>query len=105
MSLPQGIRNVDITPNVLGYFTALQTLRIDEFNGFSGAGITLDLLASIGQRPGTAQLQHLALHQLTVPPYSQQLGDAITQQCDLQVRRLPTLLVQMRHAGYEDWCN
>jgi hypothetical protein len=87
---PQGGQDVDVTDRVLDKLRALVTLRIDKFCGYVGAAMCVTVLASMAHRPGTAQLLHLSLHQLPLPPDNPQLVAAIQAHPGLVVSEAPS---------------
>jgi hypothetical protein len=87
--LPQGGQDVDVTDRVLDKLRALVTLRIDKFCGYVGAAMCVTVLASMAHRPGTAQLLHLSLYQLPLPPDNPQLVAAIQAHTGLVVSKAP----------------
>ncbi len=88
MTLLQGDESTDVTFAVVSPLHAVHTLRIDSFRGDRAGGMCANVLLSMAHRPMTTRIQHLALHDLTLPPDDPQLVAAVQAQSQLVVRRL-----------------
>jgi hypothetical protein len=76
---------LDMRFAVLGMFHGVRTLRLDDLVLEAGAENIRSVLASMAERPRTARLLHLALHDLKLAPDDPQLVAAIQLQSELLV--------------------
>jgi hypothetical protein len=88
---------------VLGMLHGVRTLRLDDLVLEAGAENIRSVLASMAERPRTARLLHLALHDLKLAPDDPQLVAAIQLQSELLVISLGPPWLQA--VCETEWCN
>ena len=120
---------LDMRFAILGMLHGVRTLRLDDLVLEAGAENIRSVLASMAERPRTARLLHLALHDLKLAPDDPQLVAAIQLQSELlvlflsghlgckQCVKLNGAISQYPHAGcscdarlimlflYRNWCS